>query len=65
MEPPDLGAARHWYERAADAGHSGAMNNLGALDTRREPPDLDAARCWYERANDAGNSAAMGNLGSL
>ena len=37
----DLGAARHWYERAADAGHTDAMNNLGILlATQLEPPEL-------------------------
>lgn len=28
-EPPDLPAARRWYQRAADAGHTSAMAGLG------------------------------------
>ena len=32
-QPPlrDIDAARGWYERAAQAGHAGAQNNLGAM----------------------------------
>ena len=30
-DPPDLDGARRWYERAANAGHSGAMQALGVL----------------------------------
>jgi TPR repeat protein len=56
MQPPDLDAARHWYERAADAGNSDAMKDLGYLYAwLMEPPDLDAACHWYERAADVGN----------
>jgi hypothetical protein len=65
MEPPDLDAARHWWERGADAGNSNAMFNLGVLHEQREPPDLDAARHWYERGADAGNGDAMYNLANL
>ncbi|MDT5298295.1 MAG: hypothetical protein QOG79_1537 [Mycobacterium sp.] len=28
MDPPDLDAARRWYERAADGGHLRAKVNL-------------------------------------
>ena len=52
----------HWYERAADAGESVAMFNLGLLYAQMEPPDLDAARRWWERAADAGHIGAMDNL---
>jgi TPR repeat protein len=30
----DYQQARKWYDKAADAGHAGAMNNLGLLYTR-------------------------------
>ena len=30
-DPPDLDAARGWYERAANAGHADAMYSLGML----------------------------------
>ena len=50
-EPPDLPAARGWYEQAATAGHTDAMTNLGVLLADRwEPPDLPAARRWWEQA---------------
>jgi TPR repeat protein len=65
MEPPDLDAARRWFERAADAGNSDAMNNLGVLHEQHWEPDLDAARHWWERSADAGNAHAMYNLGRL
>jgi TPR repeat protein len=66
MEPPDLDAARDWYERSADAGNRDAMYNLGVLyDQLMDAPDLDAARRWYERAADAGHRDAMYNLGDL
>jgi TPR repeat protein len=63
--PPDLEAARRWYEQAADAGDGGAMHHLGTLCAASTPPDLEAARRWYERAADAGHSEAMYCLGSL
>jgi hypothetical protein len=63
MEQPDLDAARRWYERAADAGRSGAMTALGDLYAQLiQPPDLDAARRWYERGAAAGDRGAMHNL---
>ena len=53
MQPADLDAARHWWERAADAGNSNAMFNLGHLHAElMQPPDLDGARHWWERAAD-------------
>ena len=65
-DPPDLVAARAWYEAAAAAGHVGAMFNLGVLFANQwNPPDLPAARAWYEKAAAGGDSAAMNNLGFL
>ena len=47
LDPPELDEARTWYEKAADAGHTGAMNNLGTLlADQLDPPELDAARTW-------------------
>ena len=43
MEPPDLDAARRWWERAADAGHIGAMDKLKLLQA-------DAPRVGWRRA---------------
>ena len=57
------GEAEAWYRRAADAGHSGAMYNLGVL--LEERGELGEAETWYRRAADAGDSGAMFNLGVL
>jgi TPR repeat protein len=46
----------------ANAGHTGAMYNLGLLLKEQEPA---AARHWYERAANAGHTGAMNNLGLL
>jgi TPR repeat protein len=35
--PPELEAALHWFERAADAGDSKAADNLGNLLAKRGP----------------------------
>jgi len=53
---------RRWYERAAQAGHTPAMNNLATLVAKEDP---EAARRLYERSAEAGNPAAMVNLGVL
>jgi TPR repeat protein len=43
LDPPDLDAARRWFEQAAAAGQPDAMNNLGVLYADRlHPPDLAA-----------------------
>ncbi|MGH3814167.1 MAG: hypothetical protein ACRDUV_17250, partial [Pseudonocardiaceae bacterium] len=48
-------------ERAAKAGHTGAMTNLGILlATRWEPPELASARAWYEKAAEAGDLRSDG-----
>ena len=31
LDDSDPGQARHWYEKAAEAGHADAMINLGVL----------------------------------
>ena len=45
MQPPDLAAARHWYQRASAAGERGAMHHLEVLygDAAAPPPG------WYAR----------------
>jgi TPR repeat protein len=61
-----LDQARIWWEKAADAGVTEAMYNLGLLLANRwDPPQLDQARTWYEKAADAGNTSAMSNLAVL
>jgi len=50
------------WERAAAAGNTEAMVNLGLLLRDRDPA---AAQAWWERAAAAGNTDAMVNLGLL
>jgi TPR repeat protein len=49
-------AQRAW-RRAADAGDTRAMSNLGVL--LMQCGDLTEAETWYRRAADAGDTAAM------
>ena len=65
LEPPDLEAAQAWYRKAADAGDTDAMVNLGNVLTQLEPPDLEGAQTWFRRAADLGNIDAMLRLGIL
>jgi hypothetical protein len=51
------------YRRAADAGNSEAMFNLGALLEQQGDPA--GAETWYRKAADAGNSWAMYTMGAL
>jgi TPR repeat protein len=59
-EPPDLPAARDWYTKAAAAGHTKAMSDLGR--TSFDEGDLPAARDWFTKAAAAGDTTAMTNL---
>ena len=54
--------AIRWYEKAAGAGHAGAMFRLGQL---AEPGDPVEAGQWYHRAAEAGHAGAMCRLGEL
>jgi TPR repeat protein len=66
VDPPELDLARGWYQKAAEAGHTGAMVNLGVLLADRvDPPELDLARGWYQKAAEAGHIRAMFGLGVL
>lgn len=64
-DPPDGVRARTWWEKAAEAGHAGAMVNLALLAERSDPPDLSEARRWFERAAKSGEPSAMMRLGFL
>jgi hypothetical protein len=50
------------WTKAATAGDSSAMNNLGVLLEKADPPDLDGARRWYQEAANAGHIKAISNL---
>jgi hypothetical protein len=63
----DYAEARRWYEKAAAAGETAAMTNLGLLYNAGHgvPQDYAAARSWYEKAAATGNAEAMLYLGIL
>ena len=62
-EQKQLDRAEDLWRRAADQGHSGAMNSLGGLlYTRRKSR---AAFEWYLEAVERGNVEALGNLAAL
>jgi hypothetical protein len=59
--------AATWFLKAADAGDSGGMLNLGAMYFLGNGVAEDYARAayWYRKAADAGNVDAMYNLGRM
>ena len=59
--------AATWFVKAADAGDSGGMLNLGAMYFLGNGVTEDYARAayWYRKAADAGNVDAMYNLGRM
>jgi len=63
----DYAGAHEWYQKAAAAGNSPAMNALGCLnrDGRGVSVDLVEALQWFEKAAEAGNASAMANIGAL
>ena len=56
-----------WYRKAAEAGNSSGMNNLGAMyeQGRGVVQDTQQAIVWYEKAVAAGHSVAPDNLKRL
>jgi TPR repeat protein len=62
----DYKQARFWYEKAATAGYSIAMNNLAAiyLHGRGVKSDCKQAHYWNAKAASAGNAEAMFILGN-
>jgi TPR repeat protein len=56
-----------YYLDAAERGHAGAMNDLGALFEYGigVPQNLATAIVWYERAAESGHIGAMTHLGEL
>lgn len=64
--PRDLVAVKHWWESAAAADDTRAMNALGVLYAAEvEPRDSDEARRWFRQAADKGDSFASYQLGLL
>jgi len=64
---PNLGEARKWTDRAAEAGDPTAMHNLALFYFRGEggPPDAAAAAQWFRKAADRGVVDSQYNLGLL
>jgi TPR repeat protein len=65
--PRDYIKARQGYQRAAVAGHAGAMSGLGWLHEKGygTPKDYAKARAWYEKAAANANTSSMANLARL
>jgi TPR repeat protein len=65
--PLDLERARHWYEKAADAGHAWAQFALGNIydNAHGVPRNHRAARKWYEAAARQGVAEAQMHLGRM
>lgn len=62
--PKDSLAAAHWFQRAAEAGHTKAMVALGQCLQRSESTDdKERALAWYRKAADAGDPGGMIWLG--
>jgi hypothetical protein len=59
--------AAKWFRKAADAGDSAGMLNLGAMYYLGNGvlEDYAIAAYWYRKAADAGNVDAMYNLGRM
>lgn len=62
----DYQLALTWYLKAAEAGDSEAMCEMGIAftDGAMVTPDYEKAVCWFERSVDAGNINALCNLAS-
>ena len=56
---------RSWIEKAAEAGHVGAMVGLGQLFTSRMPLDYAKGLSWFEKAVQRGDAEGMTGLGTL
>ena len=61
----DFAEAAHWYERAAEAGHPGAQNQIGYFYHAGigVPVDLERSVHWFQRASASGSVIGTVNLG--
>ena len=61
----DYKEAVQWYQKAADKGHSQALNNLGIcyLSGNGVLQDYKGAAKCFQKGADRGNSTAQNNLG--
>jgi uncharacterized protein len=65
--PADSALAAQYYRMAAEQGHSGSQNNLGALYESGDgvPQDNTMALKLYRQAADSGDPNAASNLERL
>jgi TPR repeat protein len=65
--PRDLTLARRWARMAAEAGHAGAMNDLGQMldEGLGGPRDEAAAARWYGEAARRGIAGAQHSLAAM
>ena len=58
--PKDFAESRKWFEKAAAAGNTVAMNSLGNIYHYGNgvPKDFAEARKWYEKAAAAGDATS-------
>ncbi|MCE7525447.1 tetratricopeptide repeat protein [Alloalcanivorax xenomutans] len=64
--PKDIDKAVNAYQRAAKAGHVGAMNYLGSTLYQRDGwGDRSKAKSWYRKSADAGDATGMANFAQL
>lgn len=62
----DMKEAAAWYRRAAEAGSTAGMVNLGRMYEQGLgglPKDLDQAAVWYRKAGQADNTDSGGSAG--
>jgi len=65
LEVEDDKEAVKWFRKAAEQGHAGAQNELGAMYFHGEgvSEDFKESVKWFRKAADQGNAAAQYNLG--
>ena len=63
----DYNQAFYWYKKAAEAGNSDAMLNVGSMYLRGEgsTKDLNQAKYWYKKACEAGETFGCDTLKEL
>jgi len=61
----DFAEAARWYERAAEAGHAGAQNQIGYFYHAGigVPVNLERSAHWFQRASASGSVVGTVNLG--
>ena len=60
--------AAEYFRKAADAGNTEAMRNVGIMYTTGKfgyTVDYEKAKEWYQKSIDAGNASAMEDMGDI